>query len=215
MGKDDYRFRYRFNKQSSRKFIKVWAEKEMENLKRLQKYNIPCPEVIHLRKNVLVMSFIGTGVTAAPQLRNVSLPECKYQEVYLQLIRLMRAMFQEANLVHADLSEYNILYHKGQLWIIDVAQAVEHEHPNCLTFLRRDCANMTKYFTRVGLNNIMTTKELFNYIIDIHITNEDEYLTKMMEQCANRCQLSVEESLEEKVFLESFIPRHLDHIADP
>ena len=215
--KDDYRFRYRFNKQSSRKFIKVWAEKEMENLKRLQKYGVPCPEVINLRKNVLVMSFIGTGTTAAPQLRHVSLSISKLEELYLQLIKIMRIMFQEAKLVHGDLSEYNLLYHKGRLWIIDVAQAVEHEHPNCLTFLRRDCENISKYFTRAGLHSIMTTRELFNYVTDINITyeNEDIYLNTLMERCANRTELSPEEAQEEKVFLESYIPRHLDHIPDP
>merc|ERR1712137_336941 len=126
-------------------------------------------EVIHLKNNVLVMSFIGSGETAAPQLRNVNLSIPKLEELYLQCIKLIRVMFQEANLVHGDLSEYNILYFKGQLWIIDVAQAVEHEHPNCLTFLRRDCDNMSKYFTRSGLHNIMTTRELFNYVTDINI----------------------------------------------
>ncbi len=32
--KDDYRFKNRFRKQNSRKIIKMWAEKEMYNLKR-------------------------------------------------------------------------------------------------------------------------------------------------------------------------------------
>ena len=33
--KDDYRFRDRFSKQNPRKIIKLWAEKEMHNLRRL------------------------------------------------------------------------------------------------------------------------------------------------------------------------------------
>ena len=32
--KDDYRFRDRFGKQNPRKFVRLWAEKEMHNLKR-------------------------------------------------------------------------------------------------------------------------------------------------------------------------------------
>lgn len=32
--KDDYRFKERFSKQNPRKFVRLWAEKEMHNLKR-------------------------------------------------------------------------------------------------------------------------------------------------------------------------------------
>ena len=32
--KDDYRFKARFGKQNPRKFVRMWAEKEMHNLKR-------------------------------------------------------------------------------------------------------------------------------------------------------------------------------------
>ena len=32
--KDDYRFKNRFNKQNPRKIVRMWAEKEMHNLKR-------------------------------------------------------------------------------------------------------------------------------------------------------------------------------------
>ena len=39
--------------------VKVWAEKEMRNLKRLWNAGIPCPEPLMLRMHVLLMSFIG------------------------------------------------------------------------------------------------------------------------------------------------------------
>ena len=34
-------------------------------------------------------------------------------------------------------------YHAGKAYIIDVSQAVEHDHPNAMTFLRKDCTNIT------------------------------------------------------------------------
>jgi serine/threonine-protein kinase RIO1 len=38
------------------------------------------------------------------------------------LVQDVRTMFQVCRLVHADLSEYNILYFEGRLAIIDVSQ---------------------------------------------------------------------------------------------
>ena len=46
-------------------------------------------------------------------------------------------MYHECNLVHGDLSEYNILWHDGRPVIIDVSQSVEHAHPFATEFLRK------------------------------------------------------------------------------
>lgn len=45
----------------------------------------------------------------APLLKNAALSESKACELYLQVIQNMRLMYQEARLVHADLSEFNML----------------------------------------------------------------------------------------------------------
>ena len=39
--------------------MRLWAEKEMRNLKRLQTAGIRCPEAFEVRENVLVMAFLG------------------------------------------------------------------------------------------------------------------------------------------------------------
>ena len=33
-------------------------------------------------------------------------------------------------------------YHEGTLYVIDVSQSVEHDHPHALEFLRKDCTNV-------------------------------------------------------------------------
>lgn len=38
-------------------------------------------------------------------------------------------------------------YHSGDVHIIDVSQAVEHDHPHALEFLRKDCANVNGEWT--------------------------------------------------------------------
>ena len=54
-------------------------------------------------------------------------------------------------LVHADFSEYNLLYFKEEVYVIDVSQSVEHDHPMALEFLRRDCSNINEFFKKKGL----------------------------------------------------------------
>jgi RIO kinase 1 len=75
-----------------------------------------------LRLHVLTMEFIGTDGWAAPRLKDANLSVKRSQEAYRELLLAMRTMFQKCRLVHADLSEYNILYHEGRLVIIDVSQ---------------------------------------------------------------------------------------------
>mmetsp|Transcript_16118 Transcript_16118/g.62862 ORF Transcript_16118/g.62862 Transcript_16118/m.62862 type:complete len:608 (-) Transcript_16118:38-1861(-) len=215
--KGDIRFGGKLNKHNPRKFIKVWCEKEEENLKRMRAHGIPCPEPLERKKHVLVMSFIGnqkTGV-AAPQLKQVagSLSSLRLRELYLQCIKQMRCLFSDCRLVHGDLSEYNMLYEKGTLYFIDVAQAVEYEHPNSLDFLRRDVANVTQFFSRCGLKSIMSIRELFSYITDRNITadNEEKYLEEMQHKCRNRAGPDTED---DAVFLAAHIPRCLAQIGE-
>lgn len=162
--KDDYRFKDRFSKQNNRTVIFMWAEKEMHNLMRMQKIGINCPEVIALKKNLLLMSFIGSNNVAAPKLKNAILSAAELILAYEEVVDIMVRLYNEANLVHADLSEYNILWHDGKCWLIDVAQAVEPGHPSALEFLMRDCGNISTFFTRKGVSGVKTKEELFSHI---------------------------------------------------
>ncbi|KKZ61350.1 RIO kinase 1 [[Emmonsia] crescens] len=155
----EFRFRQGYNKSNNRAMVKVWAEKEMRNLKRLYAAGIPCPEPIYLRLHVLVMGFLGNSKGfAAPRLKDVDLagpdPEEQWRALYIELLGHMRTMYQECRLVHADLSEYNILYHQNKLYIIDVSQSVEHDHPRSLEFLRMDIKNVTDFFRRKGVHTL-------------------------------------------------------------
>ena len=55
-----------------------------------------------------------------------------------QIFEAMEKMFQLANIVHGDFSEFNLLYHQRRVWVIDVSQAVTRDHPFSLDFLMRD-----------------------------------------------------------------------------
>ncbi|KPM06120.1 RIO kinase 1-like protein [Sarcoptes scabiei] len=128
----------------------------------------------------------------------------------------MRKMFNEAHLVHADLSEFNLLYHDSKIYMIDVSQSVEHDHPYSLEFLRKDCVNINEFFGKKGVLT-MNTKELFDFITDPNIndSNIDRYLEKAQKLAEDR-QLKRSDSnsnkVDEEVFKQVFIPQRLEQL---
>ncbi|CAB4430463.1 unnamed protein product [Rhizophagus irregularis] len=175
-----------------------------------------------------VMSFLGDkNGWAYPRLKDAVINSDKYPELYYQLIKNMRTMYHKCRLVHADLSEYNLLYHSRVLYIIDVSQSVEHDHPHALEFLRKDISNVTGYFKRKGVR-VMSIRELFDFITDINIGLDDEQveaeLDKIQERLASQKELSItlnedidkmsKDLVDEEVFKKAFIPRTLDDVFD-
>ena len=213
----EYRFRHGYCKHNPRKMVKTWAEKEMRNLTRMHQAGIPCPEPVILRSHVLVMGFIGTDGWPAPLLKDITLSESKARELYLQCIQIVRNIFWKCRLVHADLSEFNMLYEGDKLYVIDVSQSVEHDHPHALEFLRKDCTNVTDFFKKNGVC-VMTVRELFDFVTDPSISedNVDDYLERAQAIAANRGveEKSPEDTVKEEVFKKAYIPRTLDQVID-
>ncbi|XP_052774418.1 serine/threonine-protein kinase RIO1-like [Mya arenaria] len=213
----EFRFRHGYCKHNPRKMVKTWAEKEMRNLIRIHQTGIPCPEPIILRSHVLVMGFIGTQGWPAPLLKDYDINESKARELYMQCIQILRTLYHECKLIHADFSEFNLLVHDGDLYVIDVSQSVEHDHPHALEFLRKDCTNVTEYFRKKGVSTL-TVKELFDFVTDVTITadNLDDYLDQCMQMTSNRNidDVTEQDKIDEEVFKHSYIPRTLDQVID-
>ena len=212
----EFRFRHGYSRHNPRKMVRLWAEKEMRNLSRLHKYGIPCPKPLTLKSHVFVMEFLGKDGWPYPKLKEVSLSETQSREAYMECVLIVRHLYHDCHLVHADLSEYNILYHEGTLFIIDVSQAVEHDHPHALEFLRKDCSNITEFFRRNGVC-VMTAKELFEFVTDptINQENMEDYLDKAQARAVSRGnRTTTEQWISEAVFQKVFIPRTLDEVVD-
>ena len=214
----EFRFRTGYNKHNPRKMVKLWAEKEMRNLTRLYTNGVNCPRPVLLRDHVLVMEFIGKDGWPSPKLKDYPLLESKARELYLECIQMVRCVYHKCHLVHADLSEYNLLCHGGSLCVIDVSQAVEHDHPRALEFLRKDCSNITNFFSRNGVC-VMSIKELFNFVTDPTISDDniDEYLDKMQEivlaRNSNNSSISAQQQVDDDVFKQVYIPRTLEEVV--
>jgi len=219
----EYRFRQGYNKSNNRAMVKVWAEKEMRNLKRIHAAGIPCPEPVYLRLHVLTMGFLGNKKgTPAPKLKDVELEgdevEARWKLLYLQLLGYMRILYQTCRLVHADLSEYNILYHEEKLWIIDVSQSVEHDHPKSLEFLRMDTKNVTDYFGRKGVDTLVE-RVTFGFITAVQGGVDQSNMTLALEKLYETHNVpgetdDAEKEIENEVFRNQYIPQTLEQVYD-
>ena len=213
----EFRFRHGYCRHNPRKMVRTWAEKEFRNLIRLQQGGVYAPKPILLRSHVLLMDFIGTDGWPSPKLKDVVLTSSKPRKLYRECVEIMWKLYNKCKLVHADLSEYNMLYYDGSIVIIDVSQAVEHDHPMALEFLRKDCTNITEFFKKNDVG-VMSVKSLFDFITDPTVTedNMDSYLDAISEQMTqeNEQEFDPTQQIEDQVFKQAYIPQNLTQVID-
>ena len=213
----EYRFRQGYSKSNNRSMVKVWAEKEMRNLKRIYASGIPCPQPVYLRLHVLVMGFLGDkkGIPA-PRLKDVELEgsyvETRWKLLYLQLLGYMRILYQTCRLVHADLSEYNVLYHEDKLWLIDVSQSVEHDHPRSLEFLRMDIKNVGDFFRRKGVD-VLSEKTVFGFVTAADGGTKPPAVASSLQKLFDE-RREEEGEVDNEVFRNQYIPQTLEQVYD-
>lgn len=222
----EHRFKSGAEKGNNRKMVKLWAEKEFRNLRRLHQAGIPCPEPLALKMHVLVMDFLGDRKGYAfPRLRDAVIQgedaDAQWQALYAQLIGLMRRMYQTCKLVHADLSEYNILYNEGQLYLIDVSQSVEPEHPRSLEFLRMDIKNVGDFFRRKGVD-IIADRIVYDFITATAGPVEEPAMSEVIAKLAEISpragdgddEAAAALEVDNEVFRNQYIPKTLEQVYD-
>ncbi|MCJ7443575.1 MAG: serine protein kinase RIO [Methanotrichaceae archaeon] len=150
-------------KGDKRSIVSAWTRKEFRNLKRSEEVGVLVPHPITMRGNILVMELIGSKERPAPPLKDVILDLNEASRVWIIITDYIARLFNQAKLIHADLSEFNVLYERDPV-IIDMGQAVTLDHPMALKFLERDIKNIVRYFQkryRIGsLDEIWSKLEL-------------------------------------------------------
>jgi RIO kinase 1 len=156
-------------KRDRRSIVSTWARKELKNLKRAFDVGIGVPKPIAVDKNVLIMEFIGRDGVAAPRLRDVPVhilkTDFELEELLSRIVSYIQIMYEKGTMVHADLSEFNILM-KGYVErefggleveiepvIIDMGQSTLLQHPNANEFLLRDVRSIVTFFNKLGLDS--------------------------------------------------------------
>ena len=141
--------RFKNVRRSKRSLIYLWAQREYKNLQRAKNSGLKVPEPYHVEKNVLVMEFIGEDGIPAPLLKEKT--PSNPDKMYETLLEYMKILYQNAKLVHGDLSEYNIMNFNEDPIIFDLSQAVPLEHPNVEFFLLRDVNNINQFFQNLDV----------------------------------------------------------------
>ena len=108
---------------------------------------------------------------------------CNFISSDFDVFQMMCTMYQKCKLIHADLSEYNMLWHDNKVWFIDVSQSVEPMHPHALEFLYRDCTNVVEFFTKCRVPDVLAAHELFNKVsqLDIAPNTDLDFLSQVCE----------------------------------
>ena len=128
-----------------------WIGHEFRMQTKLYEAGADVPKPIAHAGNTILMAFCGDRRAAAGTLNDVTLEPAEAQPFFDQIIENIRLMLA-LNLVHGDLSPYNILYWQGEITIIDFPQMVDATvNPNAERFLQRDIQRIIDYFTAYGV----------------------------------------------------------------
>ncbi len=131
----------------SRDTIYLWTRKEFKNLQIADASGVRVPKPVAFFKNILVMEYVGIPPAPAPTFAESEVDEADYDWTF----RTIRALWKDARLVHADFSEYNVFKTDDERILFDMGSAVLSSHPQSEEFLRRDVANMVRFFRKRGI----------------------------------------------------------------
>ncbi len=127
----------------------AWRVSEVERIHRLRGAGVRVPEPHEFVDGVLVMELVQDAQgRPAPRLGDVELSREEAVAIYDRLIREVVRMLA-ADLVHGDLSEFNVLLGADGPVIIDFPQSVDPAHNrNARTLLLRDVENLHRFVRR-------------------------------------------------------------------
>lgn len=119
------------------------AEKEFEALKLVFPHRVAVPKPISRNRHVIAMGMIEGAELA--EYKEIPEPE----KVLKEILGNIRRAYLKAGVIHADLSEYNVILKPNMhVLIIDWPQYVTKEHPNAQQLLTRDVKNIIGFFRR-------------------------------------------------------------------
>jgi len=145
--------RYEYLKKHRRDIIFAWTQREYKNLLRAEKARITVPKAAGWKNHILVEGFIGDQ-EPAPPLKDQ--PPKNPQAFFKEVVNLMKKLYC-ADLIHGDLSSFNILNYHEIPYFIDFSQATLVRTPNSDELLARDVKNILHFFKKTASRKKRTT----------------------------------------------------------
>ena len=136
----------------------VSAEKEFQAMQLVYKNGVLVPEPISQNRHVIAMGMIeGAELSKYKEIK-------KPEKILKEILRNVRKAYLKAHIIHADLSEYNIILKPdGHILIIDWPQYVMSDHANAEELLERDLKNVLTFFNR-KFNVKVAIEEAYDYV---------------------------------------------------
>lgn len=131
-----------------------WAYAEFAALSKLYSEGLPVPYPVQILGTELLLEFVGElDGTAAPRLAETRPDHAQLVSLWDQLVPAL-CLLARLGYAHGDLSAYNLLVHRGQLYMIDMPQLVDViANPRGAEFLDRDARNIARWFRARGLQH--------------------------------------------------------------
>lgn len=139
--------RYDYLQKHRRQIIIAWTQREYKNLLRAQEAKIRAPRPITFMNHILVEELIG-GNNPAPMLKDAKPKDPK--KFFALVIEQIEKLYNQ-ELIHGDLSPFNILNYQEKPYFIDFSQATLVKTPNSEELLQRDIKNIVQFFSKLGV----------------------------------------------------------------
>lgn len=129
-----------------------WLMYEYTTLENLHQAGVAVPAALSASENAVLMEYVGSREGAAPTLSEVSLDSRQATALFRSILQSIETMLRE-DIIHGDLSAYNILYWKNHATLIDFPQITSPKtNPHARTLFDRDITRVCEYFIRQGVS---------------------------------------------------------------
>ncbi len=130
----------------------AWVDAEYSALQSLHGRGLPVPRPFLRTGSALAMDFVGTSDgEVSPQLVHARLGPEEAARLYGVLVDAIVEMLR-ADIIHGDLSPYNVLFLGGSLRVIDFPQAIDARyHSQAFAMFLRDLCNVSSWFAKAGV----------------------------------------------------------------
>ncbi len=129
----------------------LWRGYEYEYLQTLHAAGANVPEPLACAGEALIMEYIGDGSLPGKPLHSVDLDSSAAQDA-CRLIMNNIALWLRCDIIHGDLSPFNVLHTSKGVTVIDFPQAADPRfNPHARDMLQRDIENMADYFDSYGI----------------------------------------------------------------